>query len=383
MTVSETAADTIAIQEADGPAGAAGATPQAPPASESVAAENPTGEGDTGDPSSGDAGANEKPLPSIISFNHKFFESINDPAFRLSEHTGEPGLFFHLSEGDVVLSIPGIVREFKLEKTDDGDMLELINECLRFVNEVRIGDPVPPEILTGKASWEVSPRHRQIAYGRLTLQLVAWISGEELDSSNTDDMMRSTEDPDTKKRVNDAFGKAAEALGIGHERRNEVIDLITTLADELCHVEALREQVMRVRMTRTKIEKLRSLYSNDQTISDIANPVCKLMNTAVSTLEEPILQVDGQTGEILPLLRNIAPQVRFVREMRDELYCRLRVWSNIFTSWEGVRIARSPENEELLRETYRFLAPRYMPTDDWILLGKLYSDDDNKSAMRW
>ena len=160
MTVSETAADTIAIQEADGPAGAAGATPQAPPASESVAAENPAGEGDTGDPSSGDAGANEKPLPSIISFNHKFFESINDPAFRLSEHTGEPGLFFHLSEGDVVLSIPGIVREFKLEKTDDGDMLELINECLRFVNEVRIGDPVPPEILTGKASWEVSPRHR-------------------------------------------------------------------------------------------------------------------------------------------------------------------------------------------------------------------------------
>jgi hypothetical protein len=114
-----------------------------------------------------------KPIPSVIDFEHKFFSSIDEVSFRLTEDTGDPGMFFKLGDDSVVLSLPGIAREFTLKETDDGDMLQLVARSLKFVAEINIGDPVPAEILTGKASWEVSPRHRELAYSRLAMQLVS------------------------------------------------------------------------------------------------------------------------------------------------------------------------------------------------------------------
>lgn len=168
------------------------------------------------------------------------------------------------------------------------------------------------------------------------------------------------EDEETKIQINDAFTKAAEALGIGADRRDEVIDLIATLADELCHVEALREQLERVFSMRKKVDQMAKLYSSDRTIGDIADPISQLMRIAVKKLSLPIDQVDGQTGEVLAVLKNIAPQVQFVRNMRDDLYCRLRVWDKMFERWERMAVSKMPSNEDLVRDTYRFLAPRFM-----------------------
>ena len=89
------------------------------------------------------------------------------------------------------------------------------------------------------------------------------------------------------------------------------------------------------------------------------------------------------TGEILAVLKNIAPQVRFVRNMRDNLYRRLKAWDKIFNAWDNVIMSRSDNNEVVLRDTYRFLAPRFMKTDDWVLYSQLQEGDTSKTAMRW
>lgn len=325
---------------------------------------------------------NGRPPPAVV-FEHKFFGSVKDAVFRLSEQDGEPSMFFKFGEAEVSLSFPGIRNEFKLEGTPDDVMLNFVGQSLQFVQAMEMGDEFPEELKTGRASWEVTALHKQIAYQRLTMQLVSWLSGDEVVVTNPDEILKIADDPRTKERVKEAFTKAAEALGIDVEDSHKVIDLISVLADELAHIEALREMLEQVKLVGTKLEELRGYYIADRAILDIIEPLTGLMGTAIKELSSPIDQVDAQTGEILAVLKNIAPQVRFVRNMRDNLYRRLKVWEKTFDAWDNVIMSRSDNNEDLLRETYRFLAPRFMKTDDWVLYSQLQETEASNTEMRW
>ncbi|MCH8112989.1 MAG: hypothetical protein IH905_13725 [Proteobacteria bacterium] len=292
-------------------------------------------------------------------------------------------MFFKFGDSEVSLQFSGIRNEFKLEGTPDEEMLEFVRESLKFVQVMQMGDEFPEELKTGRASWEVTKEHKQIAYQRLTMQLVSWLSGDEVVVTNPGELMKIADDPRTKERVKEAFTRAAEALGIDAEESYKVIDLITVLADELSHIEFLREMLAKVKVIGEKLEELRSYYLADRVILEIIEPMTGLMGTAIKELSSPIDQVDAQTGEILAVLKNIAPQVRFVRNMRDNLYRRLKAWDKIFEAWDNVIMSRSDNNEQVLRDTYRFLAPRYMKTDDWVLFSQLQESESMKSAMRW
>lgn len=323
-----------------------------------------------------------RPPPAVV-FEHKFFDSVKDPVFRLSAQNGEPCMFFKFGDSEVSLQFPGIKNEFNLKGTPDDEMLDFVGQGLQFVQSMQIGDEFPEELKTGRASWEVTDQHKQVAYQRLTMQLVSWLSGDEVVVTNPGELMKISEDPRTKERVKEAFARAAEALGIDAEDSHKVIDLITVLADELSHIEALRDMLERVKAIGEKLEELRSYYLADRVILDIIDPITGLMGTAIKELSSPIDQVDAQTGEILAVLKNIAPQVRFVRSMRDDLYRRLKAWENLFSAWDEVLMSRSDNNEDLLRDTYRFLAPRFMKSDEWVLYSQLQEGKTMKSAMRW
>lgn len=329
-----------------------------------------------------DKKADGKPPPEVV-FEHKFFGSVTDPVFRLSEHSQEPCMYFKFGDSEVNLTFPGIRNEFKLEGTPDEKMLEFVAQSLNFVQSMVMGDEFPEELKTGRASWEVTDLHKQVAYQRLTMQLVSWLSGDEVVVTNPGELMKIADDTRTKERVKEAFRKAAEALGIDAEDSHKVIDLIGVLADELSHIEALREMLERVKVIGKKLEELRGYYLADRVILDIIEPMTGLMNTAIKELSSPIDQVDAQTGEILAVLKNIAPQVRFVRNMRDNLYRRLKVWDKLFADWDRVIMSRSDNNEQVLRDTYRFLAPRFMKTDEWVLFSKLQEGEASPTEMRW
>ena len=323
-----------------------------------------------------------RPPPAVV-FEHKFFGSVKEPVFRLSEQNDEPCMFFKFGDAEVSLQFSGIKNEFDLEGTPDEAMLDFVGESLKFVQSMEMGDEFPEELKTGRASWEVTDEHKQIAYQRLTMQLVSWLSGDEVVVTNPGELMKISDDPRTKERVKEAFTRAAEALGIDAEDSYKVIDLITVLADELSHIEALRQMLDRVKVIGEKLEELRSYYLADRVILEIIEPITGLMATAIKELSSPIDQVDAQTGEILAVLKNIAPQVRFVRNMRDNLYRRLKAWDKTFDAWDNVIMSRSDNNEVVLRDTYRFLAPRFMKTDDWVLYSQLQEGDTSKTAMRW
>ena len=157
----------------------------------------------------------------IIAFNHSFFASVEGGHFRMSEQTKEPVFVVDLGENnEVSLPFPGIKREFELDAdSNDAKMLDLIAEGLNYVKVLRPGDRIPTELLTGEASWEITDAHRTIAYQRLTLQMVTWLSGDEVTITNPEELAQVADDPKTKDKVNEAFGQAAEELGFGRDQK--------------------------------------------------------------------------------------------------------------------------------------------------------------------
>lgn len=323
-----------------------------------------------------------------VGFDHSFFLTSKGAYFRLSEHTGEPVFVVNMGEGpadEAVLPFPGIKSEFAIaDDSPDGRMMALIGAGLEFVKTLRLGDALPREILSGEASWEVSEAQRQIARSRLTVQLATWLTGDETLMTDVSRLMQLAEDPETKEKVNTAFTEAAETLGFGRDGREKVIALIEGLAEELAHIEMLRERVSKVRAMVEKVRDLRRLYANEHGVLEIIDSVARLAKVALDDYQSLLDQVDAQTGEIMSVLKNIDMQVDFIRGIRDDLFRKLNAWGNILTSWQGADVRHSHDNEELLRETYHFLAPRYMPVDEWVLMNKLEENPDGpKTQVMW
>ncbi len=324
----------------------------------------------------------------IISFDHSFFTSVEGVYFRLSDQTEEPVFVMDLGEkNEVSLPFPGIMREFDIdEESDDAKLLELVAEGLHYVKILRPGDKIPKEILTGEASWEVTDEHRKVAYQRITLQMVTWLSGDEITVTNPSELAQVAEDPKTKEKVKVAFNEAAEQLGFGGDEAgvDQVIALIEKLAEEFAYIEALRDRHQFVLMMNEKIQGLRRLYAHEKSIFEIVDSVGRLMLVAVKDYQNLFDQVDAQTGEIMAVLKNIDAQTKFVQKLRDDLYRRLVSWDEMFTLWKPAKVIRSENNEKILRRSYRFLSPRFMQVDDWVLMNQLLEKKvERKTEMIW
>jgi len=178
---------------------------------------------------------NEPQTPEpTISFEKSFFRSVEGSYFKLLEDTGDAVMIMPLEGGDVSLKLGGIKHELELGPDDhDTKTLDTIAEALKYVRGIRAGDPVPSELLSGKASWEVSQQDRATAHNRVTMQLVSWMSGDETLVTEPDQLAQIIEDPKTREKISAAFAEAAESLGLGKDRHEEVIALVGNLAEEL------------------------------------------------------------------------------------------------------------------------------------------------------
>jgi hypothetical protein len=320
-----------------------------------------------------------------ISFEHKFFSSFEDLYFRLAD-TGEAVAVIKLANNDAVLSFDGIKREFMLDpESRDGKMLDRVAEGLQFVRGLRAGDKLPKEILTREASWEPLDRHFRIAYQRLTMQLVTWLTGNEHIITSAEELAQIAEDPQVKKNVNLAFAEAAEEIGLGRERREEVVHYIETLAKELAYIEAERDIFADIQKIDDKIAGLRRIYGSDKGMIETVDQVARLSQRALKILAEYFDQVDAQTGEILAMLKNIDNQIGYIRQVRDELHRRLLSWEDIIHIWKSVFVVRSDENSNRIRDIYQFLAPRYMQVNEWVLITKrgMAKSKPLGGQMRW
>lgn len=306
-----------------------------------------------------------------ITFEHKFFSSVDGVYFHADEISGEPLMCLPIDGKKAQLPLPGIRNELKLEDgSHDAQMLDVVIQALNFVAAIKVGDPVPLELQSGEASWSVSEKHLQIARSRLSMQLVTWMSGDEEIVHDLTQLEMIAEDPAMRSKINDAFGEAAEKLGLGRDNKDEVIALINGLADELAYIEALRSEFEHISVVEQRIEELSQIYRSDQTVSETLLQVHKLCNIPMAQFRDKLDEIDAQTGEIIAVLKNMAAQVKFIREGRDDLFRRFWAWQGLSKKWHATKARRSRECEAMIQETYHFLAQRFLPQKEWELFSK-------------
>ncbi len=322
--------------------------------------------------------------PETVAFEHKLFSAMENPYFRLSaQNPDQPVMMVTYGDNEVALPFESIRKEFAIkEGSADDHMLNLVAEGLNFVVLLRPGDPIPAELLTGAPSAQISREHREIAFQRLTMQLATWVAGDESSVTDRKQLAKIANDPAIMGRINDALGEAAAHLGLEPDGKEKVLQLIERLADDLAAIEVLRDRFAKIKVIEEKIKALRRITKSQQVAIELIAPVARMMVTAIARFSSDFKEIDARTDKVIALLKNIDSQVSYIRERRNDLHRRLLAWTEILAAWDHSEIAQSDTRVRLLRETYRFLAPRFMPVDEWTLRSKLQVSGDTEVDHR-
>jgi hypothetical protein len=317
---------------------------------------------------------------------HRVFAMFGDPLFRRAESDGTPVMAVHLGEKEAAIPLSSLRREFGIEEgSDDGRMLELIAQALDFVAGLRIGDPLPPEVLSGEASWEPDEVHLQIANARLQWQLVTWLNsgtGADAEHLDAESLLQVADDPARRQQVQQAFAKAAEVLGLPD--RAAVIGLVEELARELAYIEALRDRLLRrAKVMVEKLNRIAKAFRGDASHLETLTQVRRLAATALKQISHHFDELDAQTGEVMSALRNADSQRTFIRSHRDWLYRTQRAWQSLLAEWEGAGISFDEGVLQLLNRTYQFLAVRFMPVTEWAATTRPTQKKDRTRRMVW
>jgi hypothetical protein len=326
-------------------------------------------------------------LPDHCTLKHRVFRSFGDPMFRRAETDGAPVMVVQLGDKEAAIPLRSLQREFAIpDESDDGRMLGLIAQSLDFIGGLRIGDALPPEVLSGDASWEPDAVHLQIANARLQWQLVAWLNsgtGTDMPNLDAETLLQVADDPARKQQVQQAFAKAAETLGL--PSRDAVIQLVEELARELAYIEALRDRLLRrVRVMAEKLDRMAQAYRGDGAHLETLTQVRRLTSAALKQIDHRFEELDAQTGEVMSALRNADTQRTFIRSNRDWLYRAQRAWQALLLEWDVAGIGFDEGILLLLNRSYQFLAPRFMPVTEWASVTRPAArKDDAARRMVW
>ncbi|MEP4379051.1 MAG: hypothetical protein ABJ215_06870 [Alphaproteobacteria bacterium] len=308
--------------------------------------------------------------PDVVAFDHRFFSSFPDAHFRLDESEGVPVYAFGLGAQKVALTFAGIKREFAMrEYGHDAVMLNTVERSLQFVSLLGIGDPIPPEILTGDASWEPSKLHGDAALKRIGAYLTAWQMERPVALSDPIRLERFI-----AAHVNDiAVGKALARLAtqLGSDVDNETVSgTMDAAVEEISYIEALRERYLAVCQVGSRLKKVRRDFAHHASVVGDVDPVSRLISIPIHALGLKLAEVDARLSGVVSLFGNFDFHRRAIRDIRDEMFAHLNPWEEITEAW-----ARLPVNisdpyavAPLLRDLYKYLAPRFMPADTWALL---------------
>lgn len=300
-------------------------------------------------------------------FEHKVF-TVEGCRFVRSRSNEEPVMMLKLGKLDAEVPVARLFAEFGIDqKGFDGQLLDMVVKGLAYVREIRPGDTIPNELIDGTASWRVEDRHYTVAKGRLTVQLVTWLTGGETVISSPAELEQIVEDPQTKARVNEAFRVIADKLAISGDPEIEVEKRMELLARELAYVEALRDRLGQLSVIRRGLEAAHRIYKNERALKEEIVRMQSLSLPPITDLEARFAQMDGQTGEILSMLNKFEQNVSYIREMRDDLHQSLRLWDEVMEGWQEVAVEKGPALEALLKKTYQHLARKYSQASHWRL----------------
>ncbi len=316
-----------------------------------------------------------------VELDHWFFKKVEGIRFQLHQVTGQPGVMITMAKNEAFLTLSSLKKEFQIDSgTLDGQMLGMVSDGLKYVKGLLIGDELPKEIMTGEASWKLTPKHLAVAHQRVAMRLITLVSTDEPTTTDPAELLALADDPEVKKKINESFEVAAIELGMRREQKEEVIEFVNTLAHELGYIEFLREKFLKIDSMRERIQKVRVLHSRTVSIRESSDQVARLMERAVKEYQVMFDEIDERTSAVVPLLREIDDSIEYIRKKRDDLHVRFMAWDDLLAQWEPRLVEYSFKVSELLRDTHQFLAPRFMTFTDWTAIAR--EEQKKRSRLR-
>jgi hypothetical protein len=298
-------------------------------------------------------------------FQHKVF-LLPGAFFSLDTTSKDPVLNILLGDLKAALPFNTIRESFDIpEDSNDRHLLDVVAKGLRFVKVIRPGEQIPGELLDGRASWAVEDRHRVIARGRLTMQLISWITGAETIITDLSQLEQIIDDPQSKNRVREACAQIAQRLGIANGSEQYITDRVDDLSQELSYIEALRDRFSQIRAMDENLGKIAQIYRSDRGFVSEVSRMRMLFKKPLRAYDAVFEQADAQTGEIIGALKDFKTTITFIRTIRDDLRARLLEWEDMLSMWNEVEIERSTKIEQICKQTYRFLANRFIEVQVW------------------
>jgi len=301
---------------------------------------------------------------------HPVFTQFGEVSFRPAEADGTPVMIFPMGASTAAIPLHSLQLEFAIEPdSPDGQMLGLVARALDFVGEVRPSDPLPMEVLGGGASWQPGAPHVRIAEGRLRLQLAAAFDSVPAPAWATAEpqaVLHAMADPTLDARLQAAASRAAEALDT--PGATAVANLLAAAAHEQGFVEALRDRLLRrVGVMLARVDALAATQGHNPGGTELLSRVRRLAGIAHDKMRARFAELETCTAAVVEVLRDLDGWGRVIRLHRDWLYGSLRAWEGLLTAWESGGLTWSQDTWALLRRSYRFLAPRFMPVQEWQL----------------
>jgi hypothetical protein len=296
---------------------------------------------------------------------HPVFATFEHPFFRLADSDRKPVLVVRMDELEASLPLSGLMREFGISAVEeDGLMLALVPRALAFVSALRIGDPLPPEILTGSASWMPTTAAQDSAIGRLTRNLLTWAGTEQLPNAR-ETLYRAGQLVLSADDLAAILQHLAER--IGGTSPAETLNRIQRVAGEFAHIDALRTQLLHgAERLGTVLNRTARTFQGDHTHKELLMQVKRLAMIGIADLRRRFEQADLIVKDIAALADQPDATIDRVRTARDELYVRWRAWEPYCLQWDTIEPGHHARVWHLAYDTYRFLAPRFMTTVEWL-----------------
>jgi len=304
-----------------------------------------------------------------VQFQHVFFQTNANGYFHLDQADRRPVYVINLGDQAGIVSFQSIRQELLLgDNGADEAMLDAVGEALKFVDEIHLGDSLPPEVVTGEASWEPLPRHRATADRRVVAAMVKWSEGWEGPISELDDLRRFTNEHVDQEKIAQALERLHTTVDGEGQGLTRIQPVLKKLARELSYIEAQRETIERIKRIGRILEHIRRIGGGQSGDTNEVTGVLRSFKPMIGMFNYKLASVDDQVAEFLAAVSANEALFVHIRQVRNEMRHHLMTWDELLPGWDVVtrKNIDTIDVAPMVSDLYRFLAPRFAPIDEWV-----------------
>lgn len=287
----------------------------------------------------------------------------------MAAQTHEP--VYVVQHGGSAFTLPfrGIRREFEIaEGSHDDLMLQKVAEALNFVSALSPGDSFPAEMIDRRASWQPAEQDKRYAMALLRSGLVAWHRKEPLlDLGDPQALVARMERDEMRQAAETAMLALTKEPHAGIPDVKTVARHMQDLAAEIASCEYIFRRCREgFALMEEKIKSAATLYKRDRMVSDQVARCLVLLEKAKIDIFSAHAGTAANYGEAHSVIVNVANALPYIKDARDRHYKSYRVWEDLFQQWSRVSVVEDRTILSVIEATYRVLAPRYAPIQEWV-----------------